>query len=305
MQFEVTILGSNAAIPAYDRYPSSQVLNYDGNHFLIDCGEGAQFRMNHFGIKRARLDNIFISHLHGDHYYGLIPLLTSLNLNWREHPLHIYGPAPLQEIIDVNFKHSNSQLRYELIFHPITDDASKIIYEDSMLTVETIILKHRLPTTGFLFREKKGLRKIIAEKLVEHNIAHQQIPGIKKGEDFTTAEGKTIPNVELTLDPPQSRSYAYCSDTVYTESFLEQIRGVNTLYHEATFIHEHEERALETFHTTTKQAANVAKLADAGQLLIGHFSARYEDLDLLLAESREVFPNTFLAEEGKTFVIGS
>jgi len=305
MQFEVTILGSNAAIPAYDRYPSSQILNYDGNHFMIDCGEGAQFRMHHFNVKRARLDTIFISHLHGDHYYGLIPMLTSLNLNWREHPLHLYGPPALEEIIAVNFKHSHTILRYELIFHPIMDDEPKVIYEDDQLTVETIILKHRLPTTGFLFREKKNLRKMNAEKITEYNIPYDKIAGIKKGDDFITEAGTKIPNAELTLEPPHPRSYAYCSDTVYTESFLEQINGVNLLYHETTFIDAHEERALETLHSTTKQAAKLAKLAGAGQLLIGHFSARYEDLNFLLEESREVFPNSFLAEEGKTFVVGS
>ncbi len=305
MQFEVTILGSNAAIPAHNRYPSSQVLNYNGNQFLIDCGEGTQFRMNQFGIKRARLDNIFISHLHGDHYFGLVALLTSFNLNWREHPLHIYGPTSLREIIDVHFKHSQTHLRYELHFHPLSADEPAIIYEDSVLTIETIILKHRLPTTGFLFKEKKNLRKIIAAKITEYNIPHHKINDIKRGEGFMDEAGKIIPNEELTLDPPPSRSYAYCSDTVYTESFIQQIKGVNTLYHEATFIHEHEERAAETFHTTTKQAARIAELSNAGKLLIGHFSARYDDLNFLLTECREVFTETFLAEEGKTFPVGN
>jgi len=303
MQFDVTILGSNAAIPAYNRHPSSQALNYNGHIFLIDCGEGTQFRMNEFGIKRGNLNNIFISHLHGDHYFGLVALLTSFNLNWREHPLHIYGPPALEEIIDVHFKYSLTQLRYELHFHPVLTDGAKIIYEDSALTVETIILTHRLPTTGFLFKEKKNLRKIIADKITEYNIPHHKINDIKRGEDFITETGSKIPNAELTLDPHPPRSYAYCSDTVYSESFAEQIKGVNTLYHEATFIHEHEERATETFHTTTKQAAKLAQLSNAGKLLIGHFSARYEDLGFLLNESKEVFPNTFLAEEGKTFSI--
>jgi ribonuclease Z len=303
MQFEVTILGSNAAIPAFDRYPSSQIVTYDGRLFMIDCGEGAQFRMNQFGIKRARLDNIFISHLHGDHFYGLIGLLTSFNLNWREHALHLYAPPGLKEIIDLHFKHSLTQLRYELIFHPITADKPSVIFEDSMLTVETIILTHRLPTTGFLFREKKNLRKIVPEKLAQYNIPHHKIAGLKKGEDYIDEAGNKVPNAELTHDPLAARSYAYCSDTAYTESFIEQIKDVTLLYHEATFINEHEQRALETFHSTTKQAGKIAKLANAQQLLIGHFSARYENLDFLLNETRKVFPNTFLAEEGKTFVV--
>src|ERR1043165_9660337 len=156
MQFEVTILGSNAAIPAYDRYPSSQIVNYNGNLFMVDCGEGAQFRMNHFGVKRAKLDHIFISHLHGDHFYGLVALLTSLNLNWREHTLHVYGPPPLKEIIDLHLKVSNTTLRYELVFHPTQADKPEVIYEDALLTVETIILTHRLPPTGFLFKDKQS-----------------------------------------------------------------------------------------------------------------------------------------------------
>jgi ribonuclease Z len=303
MQFDVTILGSNAAIPAYNRYPSSQVINHNSNLFLVDCGEGTQFRMNQFGIKRANLNHIFISHLHGDHFFGLVPLLTSFNLNWREHPLHLYGPPPLIEIIETHFKHSLTQLRYPLHFHPTSADEPRVIFEDDALTVETIILTHRLPTTGFLFKEKPHPRKIIADKITEYNIPYQQINAIKKGADFVTAEGKTIPNAELTLEPAAPRSYAYCSDTVFTQSFVEQIKGVSLLYHEATFVDEHKERAAETFHTTTKQAAQVAQQAGAHKLLIGHFSARYEDLSPLLTESREVFANTELAIEGTTFTI--
>jgi ribonuclease Z len=303
MQFDVTILGSNGAISAFDRYPSAQILNYNGSLFLIDCGEGTQFRMNKFGIKRGRLDNIFISHLHGDHFFGLIGLLVSFNLNWREHDLNIYGPPALEEIIQVHFKHSMTQLKYNIHFHSVSTDHPKIIFEDNSLTVETIILKHRLPTTGFLFREKKNVRKIIADKISQYNIPHEKINGIKAGEDFTDASGNKVLNAELTLDPPHPRSYAYCSDTIYTESFVQQIRRVNMLYHEATFTDEHAARAEETFHSTSKQAAQIAKMAHIGKLLIGHFSARYENLEILLNQSKEVFKETFLAEEGKTFSI--
>ncbi len=303
MQFEVTILGSNAAIPAYDRHPSSQVVSHNGHSYLVDCGEGTQFRMNKFGIKRGRLDHIFISHLHGDHYYGLVGLLTSFNLNWREHDLHLFGPPPLKDIIDIHFKYSNTELRFKLHFYPIDSQKPELVYENETLLVESIPLKHRLPTTGFLFREKKNLRKIISEKILEHNIPHQHITRIKRGEDFTTAEGKVILNDELTLDPFPPRCYAYCSDTSYCEEIIDQIKGVNTLYHEATFIEEHAKRASETFHSTTKQAAQIAYKANAGKLLIGHFSARYEDLNFLLNESRHVFPMTYIAEEGKTFSV--
>ena len=303
MQFDLTILGSNGAIPAYDRHPSSQILNYNGNHFLIDCGEGTQFRLNKFGIKRGKLDNIFISHLHGDHYFGLIGLLTSFNLNWREHPLNIYGPEGLEEIMNVHFKHSKTQLKFQINYHVIVDDEPRIIYDDHFLQVETIMLKHRLPTTGFLFREKKGLRKILIEKINEYNIPFEHITSIKKGADYTDAQGKTISNAELTCDPHATRSYAYCSDTVFTENYIEQLRKIGLLYHEATFVDEHAARALETFHTTSRQAATIAKQANVGKLVIGHFSARYENLDLLLSQSREVFPETYLAREGTVFEI--
>lgn len=304
MLFDVTILGSNAAIPAHNRYPSAQMLNYNGNMFLIDCGEGTQFKINQYGIKRGRLDNIFISHLHGDHYFGLIGLLTTFNLNWREHALNIFGPPGLEEIISVHFKHSQTQLKYDIHFHPVIADKARLIYDDNSISVETIVLKHRLPTTGFLFKEKKHLRRIISEKITEYNIPYHRISEIKEGDDFITEDSRIIPNSELTAEPPAPRSYAYCSDTAYHESIVEQIREVNTLYHEATFIHEHAARAQETFHSTTKQAADIAKMAHAGKLLIGHFSARYDNLNLLLNESREVFPATYLAEEGKTFPVG-
>jgi ribonuclease Z len=304
MQFEVTILGSNSAIPAFDRYPSSQILNYNGNLFMIDCGEGTQFRMNKFGVKRGRLDNIFISHLHGDHYFGLIALLTSFNLNWREHTLNIYGPPALEEIINVHFKHSQTQLRYCIHFHPIKADVPRVVYDDGLLTVETIILEHRLPTTGFLFKEKKNLRKIVPAKVKEYNIPFEKIADIKKGADFTDETGCIISNSELTVAPPRPFSYAYCSDTIYTESYIEQIKGVDLLYHEATFTHEHAFRAKETFHCTTKEAGQIALKAGVAQLLIGHFSARYSDLDFMLNEAKEVFPRTFIAEEGKTLQVG-
>jgi ribonuclease Z len=305
MQFEVTILGSNSAIPAFDRHPSSQILNYNGNLFMIDCGEGTQFRMNKFGIKRGRLDNIFISHLHGDHYFGLIGLLTSFNLNWRDHCLNIYGPPELQEIINVHFKHSQTKLRYDIHFHPVKADVPRIIYDDGLLTVETIILEHRLPTTGFLFKEKKNLRKIIPGKVDQYGIPFEFITEIKKGADYIDDSGELIPNSELTVDPARPFSYAYCSDTIYTEAYLAQISGVDLLYHESTFTEEHAFRAKETFHCTTKEAAKIALKAGAGELLIGHFSARYAELDVLLNESREVFSNTNIAEEGKTFFVSA
>lgn len=303
MQFEVTILGSNGAVPAFERYPSAQILNFNGHQFLIDCGEGTQFRMNKFNIKRGKLDHIFITHLHGDHFYGLIGLLTSFNLNGREHPLHLYAPVGMEEIMNVQLKHSKTRFAFEVHFHPITDDRPRIIFDEPLLSVETIPLKHRIPTTGFLFREKMGLRKIIPERIEQYKIPFPQIAQIKAGSDFTTADGKIIPNSQLTLPPSQPRSYAYCTDTAYTETIVPLIKGVDLLYHETTFIEEHKQRAGETFHSTTKQAARIAQLAGVKKMLIGHFSARYENLQPLLDECREIFKETYLAEEGKTFLI--
>jgi ribonuclease Z len=294
MHFELTILGCNGAIPAYDRHPTSQFLTHHGQGFLLDCGEGTQMQMARYNIKRGRLDHIFITHIHGDHFFGLMGLLTSFNLNYRETPLHIYGYGGIEEIVRTHFRHAETQLRYEIIFHPVTADAPKVIFENNLLTVETIILKHRIPTTGFLFREKK---------IVEYSIPIPSIVAIKQGEDFTTPSGVVIPNTELTTEASQPRSYAFCTDTLYTESFVDQIKGVDLLYHEATFVHEHRQRAAETMHSTSKEAATIALKAEVGKLIIGHFSARYEDLSLMLDECKEVFPNTELALEGRVFEI--
>ena len=303
MHFEVTILGSNGAIPAHNRYPTSQFLNYNGQGFLLDCGEGTQLQMSKYNIKRGKLDHIFITHIHGDHFFGLMGILTSFNLNYRENPLHIYGYVGIEEIVRTYFKHAQTKIRYELIFHTVTDDVPRLIYENNGFTVESIILKHRIPTTGFLFREKSGPRKILPEKLEQYQIPIHEISAIKMGADFTTADGSLISNIELTHDPAPPRSYAFCTDTVYTESFLEQIQGVNVLYHEATFLHEHRERAAETMHSTTREAATIALKANVGKLIVGHFSARYEDLSPLLSECKDIFPDTELAIEGHLFSI--
>ena len=303
MHFDITILGSNGAVPAYNRNPTSQFLNYNGHGFLIDCGEGTQMQMAKYSIRRGKLDYIFISHIHGDHFFGLMGLLTSFNLNHRETPLHIYGHFGIEEIVNTHFKHSQTKLGFDVFFHPVLADFAKIIYEDDALTVETIILEHRIPTTGFLFKEKIGLRKILAQKIQEYNIPITEIINIKKGANFINKEGSTIYNSELTEDPTLPRSYAFCSDTVYTESFIEQIKNVNVLYHEATFLNEHDLRASETMHSTAKQAATIAKKANVGRLLIGHFSARYENLEPLLLEAKVVFPNTELAIEGTVFPV--
>jgi ribonuclease Z len=303
MHFEVTILGSNGAIPAYDRHPTSHYLNYNGDGYLLDCGEGTQIQMSKYNIKRGRLDHVFITHLHGDHFFGMMGLLTSFNLNYREHTLHIHGPEGIEQIVKTHFKYAQTVLRYPLEFHVVTDDRPQLVFENSLLTVESIILRHRIPTTGFLFREKDGIRKILPEKIALHDIPVAEIGKIKKGADYTKADGTVIANGELTTDPSPARSYAFCTDTVYTESFIDQIMGVSTLYHEATFLNLHKERAAETMHSTTYEAATIASKANVGKLIVGHYSARYEDLTVVLAECREVFPNTELAVEGKSYTI--
>jgi ribonuclease Z len=305
VQFEVTILGSNGAVPAFDRHPSAQIVNFNGHSFLVDCGEATQFQMNRFNIKRGKLDHIFISHLHGDHYFGLLGLITSFHLNYRHHPLHIYGPRELGEIINLHLKCSQTMLRFEIYFHPLKADLPRLIYEDDHLEVETIILKHRLPTTGFLFREKRGLLNIKREKIQEYNISVEDILKIKNGEDLILADGTIVPNAELTHTPRPPRSFAYCADTVYNEDILSQIAGVDLLYHEATFIDEHKDRAVETMHSTARQAAIIAQKANVKELLIGHFSARYENLNLLLNEAKQEFDNTLIAVEGETFQVGN
>jgi ribonuclease Z len=303
MQFDVTILGSNGAVAAHNRYPSSQIVNHNGRHFMVDCGEGSQFRMNTFGVKWSKIDHIFISHLHGDHYYGLIGLLTTFNLHWRENTLTIYCPQPLEEIIKLNFKHSKTELRYKINFRHTQAEKTEIIYEDEQLTVETFPLAHRLPTTGFLFKEKKHPRKIIPSKIEEYQIPYSLINGIKHGEDFVLANEAVIKNSELTTEAPSPRSYAYCSDTAFSLETAKFVSAVNLLYHEATFMEEHSTRALETYHSTSMQAAEIAKLANAGQLILGHFSARYDNLEPLAKESQTVFPNSLLAIEGNVFPV--
>jgi ribonuclease Z len=300
MTFEVTILGSNSALPAHGRHPTSQVLNHNEKIFLLDCGEGTQIRMSQLKIKRSKIDHIFISHLHGDHYYGLIGLLTSYHLLRRSEPLHLYAPKGLKEIIDLNFVYSNTKLVYDLIVHETDCETSVLIFENDALMVSTIPMKHRIPCCGFLFREKNHERKIIAEKLTEYAIPVSAIPDLKKGSDLQL-DGKTIPNAELTTDPPPPRTYAFCSDTLYNEEVAEYAKEVDLMYHEATFMEESKERAELTFHSTTLQAATIAKMARVKKLMIGHFSAKYENLELLRKESSTIFENTILAIEGDTY----
>jgi ribonuclease Z len=301
MKFEVTILGSSSSTPIFNRNPSAQLLNVNEKYILIDCGEATQNQLLHFGLKASRIDQVFISHLHGDHYLGLVGLLSSLHLNGRTKPMDIFAPPELKEIIDLQFKHSQTVLNYPLNFKVTNPNVREKIFESYDVVVESFPLDHRIPCTGFRFTEKQRLRKMIKEKIDRFRIPPSEIPNIKKGGSFTDKNGRVHLSSELTTAPDKPKSYVYCSDTICNWRYLEDIRDADTLYHEATFMHDMLARAEETFHSTALQAAEVASKSNARKLLIGHFSARYRELEPLLEEARTLFPNTFLAIEGTTF----
>ncbi len=300
--FEVKILGCSSATPTSSRHPTSQIVTFHEKFFLLDCGEATQIQLRRYKIKIQRIDHIFISHLHGDHYLGLPGLLGTMHLLGREKEVHIYSPPGLKEIIDINSYHSKTFFKYKLVYHIISEESARI-FENNKLTVDTIPMNHRIPCYGFLFREKPLPRNIITEKINQYFIPLQEIPEIKSGKNFTTNDGVIIPNSELTTAPPTPRSYAYCSDTIFNQSYIQQIQNVDLLYHEATFANDLIDRAKETHHCTTNEAGLIAKNAKVKKLIIGHFSARYNDLDILLNETKKVFENTSLAIEGESFII--
>lgn len=303
MRFEVTILGSSSATPIFNRNPSAQLLNVNDKYYLIDCGEGTQLQLLRLGLKAQRIDHVFISHLHGDHYFGLIGLLSSLHLNGRTKEMHLYAPPGLEEIITLQLRYSQTVLRYALIFHATTTAQPALIFDNPDIIVDTFPLDHRIPCTGFRFTLKLRLRKIDREKAESAGIPKEVYPVLKRGQDFTASDGETWRSADFTTDPDPARSYTYCSDTLDTRSYLDAIRDTDTLYHEATFMHDMLLRANETFHTTAIQAGEIARAAGVGQLLIGHFSARYRELQPLLDEAKSVFPKTQLATEGTTFTL--
>ena len=299
MKFEVTILGSSSATPVFNRNPSAQLLNCNEKYYLIDCGEGTQQQFTKYNLKAARIDCIFISHLHGDHYFGLIGLLSSLHLNGRMKPMQIFAPKPLLEILEIQFKYSDTVLRYPIEFFPIEADESRQIFENQDLIVKTIVLNHRIPTTGFIFQQKQRQRKIIKDKAESVPMAYYT--ALKKGIDVELPGGEILKSDDYTTPADPPRSYAYCSDTMYDERYFSVINGCDTLYHEATFMHELLDRANETHHTTALQAGEIAKINGVKRLIIGHFSSRYKTLQMLLEETQSVFEQTELAVEGRTF----
>lgn len=305
MTFQITILGSGSATPTLNSYPSAQVVEFGSDYYLLDCGEGTQYRLLEQRIRPGRLRGIFISHLHGDHYFGLFGLLTSLSLGQRIEELNLFGPRGLNDILVEIFRQSDTRLSYPLHYFEIDASTPRIVFETPQLQVSTLPLQHRIPCTGFLFREKERFRKIIKEKLPD-TISFEQIRELKSGNDVYESNGKILYSSEVyTLPPLPPRSYAYCSDTIFWPDLITNIHGVDCLYHEATFRDEQLERAKKTFHSTARQAALVAKDAGIGKLLIGHLSSRYADSQASLEEARSVFPETFIAEEGNTYEIAA
>lgn len=296
-KFELHILGCGSALPTTRHFPTSQIVNVRDKLFMIDCGEGAQLQFRKSHLKFSRLNHIFISHLHGDHCFGLLGLISTLNLLERTAELHIHSPKGLETLLTPMLDFFNRQMTYKILFHEFDTKEPMQIYEDRSLTVTTIPLRHRMPCCGFLFAEKRRPNHIIREMVDFYQVPVYELNRIKNGADYVTPEGKTVSNNLLTRPSAPSRSYAYCSDTIYLPSIVEQIKGVDLLFHEATFANEDAPRAKETFHTTAAQAAEIARKAEVKKLLIGHFSARYEDENILLQEASAIFPDTQLAKE--------
>jgi ribonuclease Z len=297
--FTLTTLGTGAALPARGRYPTAQLVNVHDHHYLVDCGEGTQERLRAQAFNFQRIGHIFISHLHGDHYLGLLGLISSMHLMGRQAPLHVFGPPELKAIIDIQLKASGTWLRYPLHVQALAPESGTVIHRDAHVEVSTLALRHRIPCTGFVFRERPGLRRLRTERI--HEIPQFKRNAVKAGEDLSFPDGTCIANADLTLEPLPPRSYAYCSDTAYEPALVPFIAGVDLLYHEATFTTGMAARAKETMHSTAAQAAQLAHAAGVGRLLLGHFSSRYKSADVLLPEAVAVFPRTQLSNEGAVF----
>ena len=301
--FNVTVLGSSSSMPTADRHLSGHFIQISERFFLLDCGEGTQFQLIRFKLKFQRINHIFISHLHGDHFFGLLGLCSTMHLLGRNKELHVYGPPDLDKLLKTQSQYAQSSFNYKIIFHELGFGGNEVVYENKTITITTIKLNHRIPCNGFLIREKDRPRKLLDEAIEKYNIPEFERNNIKMGRDFEMPTGKVIPNELMTADPEKPRSYAYCTDTAYNERMIEQISNVDLLYHEATFTEDMVLRARETYHSTSGQAAEIASKAEVKQLMLGHFSARYKDITPILEEARRIFAKTELAEEGKTYAI--
>lgn len=303
MPFTLTILGSSSALPTSRRFPTAQVLNVHERFFLIDCGEGTQMQLRKYRFRLGRLNHILISHLHGDHVFGLFGLLSSLGLMGRDQDLHLFGPEELENVFLKHLEMFDIHLPYTVRFHPLSCRKSEKIYENRHVEITAFPLKHRIPTCGFFFREKERLRKFRKDIFDKYDIPLKVRKEIQRGADLEYSDGSNVPNDLLTEDPPPPRTYAYCSDTAYDRSIVTRIRHADLLYHEATFAVKDADLAAETGHSTAREAAMLAAEAEVKQLVIGHFSARYKDPGILLEEARSIFKNTYLAEDGTVFSV--
>ena len=299
---ELTILGCHAATPRKNAQTTAQLLEIKGQMILIDCGEGTQMQLRKLKIKFARIQHIFISHLHGDHCYGLVGLISTFRLLGREADLHIYGPKGIKEMITLQLKLADSWTNYPLHFHELDNTLPELILDHEKFTVTTLPLDHRIYTNGYLFREKVGSRKINASALAEYDVAVADMENLKKGRDIQLADGSHIANEKLTFPPDPPRSYAYCSDTAYKPDLATMVHGVDCLYHESTFLDSHQDLAIKTKHSTAAEAGHIAAVAQVKQLILGHFSSRYSDLNEFITQAQNHFQNVHLAEDGKRFL---
>lgn len=299
--FGVTILGNNSAVPAHDRHPTAQAVTIGGEVLLLDAGEGTQLQIKNYSVKRSKISRIFISHLHGDHYFGLIGLLSSMALINRTEDLHLYAPAPLEQLIELQFKISDSHLPYRLIFHPL--ETGGLLVKAKNYTVDCFKVVHKIPCFGFMIRENHAPRRLNPEKAREYDIPASFYERLQAGEDYERKDGTLIQNQLVTLPGKYNRSYGYCADTLFTDAFLPAIQGADLLYHEATYLDDYLTQAGERFHSTARQAAQVAKNGDVGKLLLGHFSSKYKALSLFEEQACSVFANTEISREGVTYLV--
>ncbi|MCD8184948.1 MAG: ribonuclease Z [Rikenellaceae bacterium] len=299
MTFSVTILGSGSAAPAANRHHTAHALNVHEQFYLIDCGEGTQERMRRYGISPMKLKAIFISHLHGDHIFGLPGILSTLNHLGRKTPLPIFGPPPIEEYLDFHHRHFTQYMGYEILCQQVNARENTLIYQNNVLEVTTLPLRHRIPSCGYLFREKTPGWNVDKQAIEKYGLSRAQIVALKRGESVRLTDGTLLESPQVTYIPYQGRSYAYCSDTLYSGKVVRLVHGVDLLYHEATFLDKDKQLAKETGHTTARQAARAALLSESHRLMIGHFSSRYKDENLFLEEACSIFPRTILAREGE------
>jgi ribonuclease Z len=299
--FSVTILGNNSAVPAFDRHPTSQVVTHEGNNYLVDCGEGTQIQLIKYKIRRSRISHIFISHLHGDHYFGLAGLVNTLSLLNHQQELHIFGPSPLKEIIELQLKVADATLCYPLYIHHIS--GPDVLLDTPQMTVKCFRTDHRITCYGFSFTTKKQPRQLNPAKAKEFEIPQSFYERLKNGEDYRQKDGSLIRNNQVTEPADPRKQYAFCADTRYDESLIQHIEGFDMIYHETTYLDNLREKAMSRYHSTSKQAAELAKKAGVKKLLIGHFSSKYDALDEFEQEAKEIFPNTELALEGVCYTV--